>query len=139
MDRFTSVAKDSPHSPQTVQEFERALVSGRGLVVPESMEEEWLPSLEPLFKDFVERLRNQDLANGGTGGMRGGWQAWLPWWIKEQREAGLSDFAGSSTGWARIINELREDKDGIWTIDWDKRVSVMTKVAMANFSKVQVR
>lgn len=100
-----------------------ALEEGDVPTMPGDLDDIWVPSLEPIFKDFVERIRNQDKANGGTGGTKGGWQAWIPWWISEQRQMQVPDFMRS--GWLDTIRKLRdrEQKNAIYKIDWEKKVS----------------
>lgn len=89
--------------------------------MPESLESEWIPSLEPIVKDLTDRVKAADVAKGGTGGMRGGWQLFVPWWINDQRNLGLPDFEGHA--WGKTVSKLKEDKDnGFYSLDWDKKV-----------------
>lgn len=91
--------------------------------MPEEVDDVWIPSLEPVFKDFIERVRNQDKSTGGTGGPKGAWQAWIPWWISEQRALLLPDF--QSRSWLDVIRAMRDkdDKNALYKIDWERKVS----------------
>lgn len=92
--------------------------------MPEDVDDMWIPSLEPIFRNFVERIRRQDRATGGTGGIKGGWQAWIPWWVAEQRQMRAPDFLDPT--WFETIRILkdRDDKNAIYRIDWDRKVSL---------------
>ena len=120
VERFTGVQKDSAHAPQTIFEFETALQSGGAPALPASLDDEFFPSLEPIFTDFVGRVKASDRASGGTGGMKGGWQSWLPWWIDQQRTMGLAEFAHDS--WSKVVSSLKGEKGAIYHIDWDRKV-----------------
>jgi hypothetical protein len=122
IERFTSIQKDHAHAPQTIFEFEQALQEGRGEQMPENAEDPWIPSLEPIFKDFIERVKNADIAAGGSGGIRGGWLTWVPWWVNEQRLLRSPDF--SSLSWDRAIQQMKDkdNKEAIYQLDWEKKV-----------------
>lgn len=110
------------YAPQTIFEFEMALQAGGTPQMPEDVDDVWVPSLEPIFKDFIERVRRQDRATGGTGGIKGGWQAWVPWWVSEQRAMQVPDF--TSNAWLEAIRVMRDkdDKNAIYKIDWERKV-----------------
>lgn len=79
VERFTTVQQDSAHAPQTILEFEQALLHGAAPVMPENAEDTWAPSLAPILHDFVDRGKRTHKEVGGSGGMPGKWQVWLPW------------------------------------------------------------
>lgn len=105
-------------------------------MMPNDADAEWIPSLEPIFRDFIERIRQADRAAGGTGGPKGGWMTWLPWWVNEQRSMGAIDF--SNISWEGVMRTMRdrEEKGGIYRIDWDRKVSWHMKWFMSQHASL---
>ena len=78
--------------------------------------------MEPIYRDFAGRLKKVDLAAGGSGGPKGGWQQWVPWWVNEHRKQGAPEFANGS--WSKVISALK-DKETMYAVEWDRKVRVV--------------
>lgn len=112
LERFTTVQEDSAHAPQTILEFEQALMSPSAPVMPENAEDEWKPSLAPVLHDFVDRARRTHKEVGGSGGISGTWQMWVPWSVSPSNVRRQSayivnrspkvDFGTTKSGQSRI-------------------------------------